>query len=183
MSHPTIVPAVAWDGAKAGRCYSNVKEVVRRHGGTFAFGWALAEAGPARLQSQSPPPLYRRWVNHVVWRDLLGRLWEVSPNVTVENPSEICFADTEFLEDEAAAFQPKSDGTWFLTAVRYVALRPEGAEVVANLTHAQAASAYGDRVHWLERAMAALAACGFCPTEWIMHSIGNHTASIWLFAE
>lgn len=183
MSHPIIVPAITWEGAKAGRCYSNVKEMVRRYGGTFAFGWALGDSGPVRLRNQDPPPLYRRWVNHVVWRDLLGRLWEVSPNVSVENTNEVCFASTEFLEDDAAAFKPKSDGSWFLTAVRYVALRPEGEEVAANLMQAQAASIYCDKVHWLEKAMLALLASGFCPTEWIMHSIGNHTGSIWLFAE
>jgi hypothetical protein len=183
MSHSVIVPAISWEGAKAGRCYGNVKEMVRQFGGTFAFGWALGEYGPSRLRCQSPPPLYRRWVNHVVWRDALGKLWEVSPNVSVARPDEVHFVNTEFWEDPTATFRPNSDGSWFLTKVRYVAVRPEGHEVAASLTHAQTSDAHGDKLYWLERAISGLITAGFSPTEWIMHSIGAKTGSIWLFAE
>jgi hypothetical protein len=183
MTHSVIVPAVTWAGAKAGQCYRNVKEIVRQYGGTFAFGWALGEYGPTRLRFQSPPPLYRRWVNHVVWRDPRGQLWEVSPNVAVAKPDEVQFVNTEFSEDATAAFKPNSDGSWFLTTVRYVAVRPEGQDVAASLTQAQSADAQGDKLYWLERALTGLLTAGFSPTEWIMHSIGTKTGSIWLYAE
>jgi hypothetical protein len=51
------------------------------------------------------------------------------------------------------------------------------------LTQAQTADTHSDKLYWLERAIAALAAAGFSPTEWIMHSIGAKTGSIWLYAE
>src|SRR5436190_23810465 len=75
------VPPRAGDEARVGKCYNNVMAAISRHGGQAVYGWALTDLGPHRLGSgKTPAPLYRRWLNHVVWRDAHGKLWEVSPN-------------------------------------------------------------------------------------------------------
>src|SRR5262245_35641951 len=100
MSQSQIIPAISWPGARAGQCYGNVKQIVDLFGGTFAFGWVLSKPGPYRIRNESPPPLYRRCVNHVVWRDpSFGKLWEVSPSICVTRPNECHFVDIEFWED------------------------------------------------------------------------------------
>src|SRR5689334_20409027 len=109
------VPPAPWAGAKAGQCYDNVREMIRHHGGDYVFGWAVGEHGPLRVSGAYPPPLYRRLVNHVVWQDRDGKLWEVSPNIIVESAEQTQFLKTEFLVDQTAAFKPNSDSTWFLT--------------------------------------------------------------------
>src|SRR5205085_3422999 len=76
-----VVPPFRWEGGRVGKCYNNIQEIVRRHGGGPVYGWALADFGPFRTNGSYPPPLYRRWLNHVVWRDRQRRMWEVSPSL------------------------------------------------------------------------------------------------------
>src|SRR5262245_23284387 len=74
---PVIARALPWDGARSGKCYNNVQEMIHHHGGDFCYGWALTDFGPHRASgARMPPPLYRRWLNHVVWQDAGRRLWE-----------------------------------------------------------------------------------------------------------
>src|SRR3954464_13521359 len=95
-----------WDDARVGKCYNNVNEMVKRRGGEMAYGWALTDFGPHRCNGLGdPPPLYRRWLNHVVWRDTSGQLWEVTPNAVIDNHKECHFAPTIFLPDEDATFE------------------------------------------------------------------------------
>jgi len=185
VSLPPLTVIVAprpWDGARPGKCYSNVLQTIRRHGGEFCYGWALTDCGPHCLSGRGPAPLYRRWLNHVVWRDAGGQLWEVSPNAVINNHAETRFAPTEFLHDADATFEIVSEETWFTRNARYVALRPEGLPVVQLLNQAQDAQGEA-RSSLLQQALAALRAGGFQPREWKIESIGERTGSIWLIAE
>src|SRR5262245_30282427 len=95
VSDIITVPPYPWEGAKVGKCYNNVKELIRLHGGDYCYGWALTDFGPHRcLGLREPPALYRRWLNHVVWRDANGMLWEVSQNSVVDNRNQTEFNAT-----------------------------------------------------------------------------------------
>jgi hypothetical protein len=172
-----------WDGAKVGKCYLNVKEMIRRHGGQYCYGWALTDFGPHRCNGhRDPPPLYRRWLNHVVWRDGAGHLWEVTPNAVIDDHTQSAFAATEFILDPEATFDIVSDEQWLTRHCRYVSVRPEGGPVGELLTLAQ--NAIGDARHqYLTEALAALKSAGFKPREWKVELIGERTGSIWLIAE
>ena len=178
-----IVPPAPWEEAKVGKCYRNVKEMIRRSGGEAAYGWALTDFGPHRARGGSQLPLYRRWLNHVIWRDRQGRLWEVSPNVRIDNPILTEFRSTEFLLDQEATFDISSENEWQTRPCRYVPLRPEGVLVAELLTTAQHAVGDEARNYWLSRALSALHLAGFRPREWKVETIGERTGSIWLIAE
>jgi hypothetical protein len=179
-----LVPPAPWAEARVGKCYSNVQAMIARHGGDALYGWALTDFGPHRASSgQEPPPLYRRWLNHVVWRDPNGRCWEVTPNAVIDNHAERQFIATEFLAEPTATFEVLSDEEWFTRPSRYVPLRPEGVLVTDLLTQAQHAVGGQARNYWLREALAALQRAGFRPREWKVETIGERTGSIWLIAE
>jgi hypothetical protein len=169
--------------ARVGKCYNNVKEMIRQSGGEMCYGWALTDFGPHRCNGHHDPlPLYRRWLNHVVWRDATDQLWEASPNAVIGDYAEGQFMPTEFLPDPGATFEIISDEEWFPRHSRYVPVRPEGMAVVELLTNAQHA-VRESRTFWLQRALAALEPAGFRPREWKVETIGERTGSIWLIAE
>jgi len=178
-----IAAALPWDGARVGKCFNNVQEMIRRLGGDFCYGWALTDLGPHRAGGgRQPPPLYRRWLNHVVWRDVIGQLWEVTPNAVIDNHSRTEFVTTEFIPDSQATFEHHSHQEWFTRPSQYIELRPEGIPVVNLLTRAQ--NATGDeRTYLLQQALVALKAAGFQPREWKVELIGPRTGRIWLIAE
>jgi len=180
-----VVPPRPWDEARPGKCYNNVLETVRRHGGEGVFGWALTDFGPHRANGGSEPPLYRRWLNHVVWRDPQGMLWEVSPNSVIDSHGarDHEFRATEFLVDPSATFEIDSEGDWRTRPSRYIALRAEGELVCNMLTQAQHAVGDEARSYWLREALAALVLAGLRPREWRVETIGERTGSIWLIAE
>jgi hypothetical protein len=180
-----IVPPRPWDEVRPGKCYNNVLEMIRRHGGEAVFGWALTDFGPHRPNGGSEPPLYRRWLNHVVWRDPQGALWEVSPNSVIDSQGarDHEFRATEFLVDASATFEIESEEEWRTRPSRYVAVRPEGDLVCSLLTQAQYAIGDEARTYWLREALAALVLAGLRPREWRVETIGERTGSIWLIAE
>jgi hypothetical protein len=183
LSGIITVPPYPWDGAKPGKCYVNVREMIKRHGGQYCYGWALTDFGPHRCSgSRNPPPLYRRWLNHVVWRDRNGLLWEVTQNAVIDNRSQTEFAATEFLPDPEATFEIRTGEEWVTRPTRYVSLRPEGIPVVRLLAQAQHATGEA-RSSYLQQALAALRPAGFTPREWKVESIGDRTGSIWLLAD
>jgi hypothetical protein len=183
MSDIIIAPPFPGFAGKSGKCYNNVQEVIRRHGGEAVYGWALADYGPHRVSGWYPPPLYRRWLNHVVWRDTSGMLWEVSPNLNLDNLTDLHHVETEFMPDEGATFEVISDEEWYTCPTRYVAVRREGNEVVDFLTRAQHAVTQEARLDWIHKALAALESLGFTPREWKVETVGERTGSIWLCAE
>ncbi len=178
-----IVQPYEWGGAKLTACYRNVSELIKRHGGTHCYGWALAEFGPCRLyDSWEPQPLFRRWINHVVWRDITNRLWDPSPHVAVEDPSVWKFLPTEFVVDPLATFTILPDGDWITQHARYVPVRPEGIPVTDLLT--QATHSTGDtRSNLLCAALDAMKPLGFVPDSWHLEVIGERTGNIWLTAK
>jgi hypothetical protein len=179
-----VVPPAPWEGANPGKCFRNVRAMIERHGGEAAYGWALTDYGPHRaLGGTQPPPLYRRWLNHVVWRDAQRKLWEVTPNVVIDDKSDPHFVSTEFLVDSKATFEFVTDDDWFTRPTRYIPLRQEGVLVADLLTQAQHAHGEQARMYWLREALAAVQAAGFRPREWKVETIGERTGSIWLIAE
>jgi hypothetical protein len=157
--------------------------MIRHHGGDFCYGWALTDFGPHRASGdREPPPLYRRWLNHVVWQDIAGHLWEVTPGAFIDDPSKTEFLDTEFIPDSPATFEHYSDTEWFTRPSQYIALRPEGVAVVELLTKAQHSTGE-DRDAVLQPALMALKPAGFRPREWKVELVGPRTGSIWLIAE
>jgi len=112
-THALPVPPLASDEAQVGKCYNNVIGAIKRHGGEAVYGWALTDFGPHRVSgSTTPAPLYRRWLNHVVWRDAQGKVWELSPNAVIDDRSSPQFLPTEFIPDPTATFEIWSDKDW-----------------------------------------------------------------------
>ena len=177
----TVLPR-PWANARLGKCLTNVREMVLREGGEAVYGWAL-EHGPLRQQGWYPPPLYCRWLHHVVWRDPAGTLWEVSPHIRFESDEGICFLPTQFYEDSQATFEADSQDDWCSLPCKYLALRPEGEQVAANLNLGQAAKTDADRNHCIREALEGLRAAGFIPREWKVETVGQRTGTIWLIAE
>jgi len=178
------VPALPTTDARVGKCYNNVLAAVRGQGGQFVYGWALTDLGPHRMSGEKTPgPLYRRWLNHVVWRDPQGKLWEVSPNAVIDDHSRSQFLPTEFIPDATATFEIISEDEWFTRPSRYLPVRPEGVTVTELLTKAQLAPTDQERNAWLGEALNSLSAAGFTPREWKVEMIGRRTGSIWLLAE
>src|SRR5437868_6617785 len=179
-----VAQPLVWEGATAGKCFRNVQAMIDRHGGEAVYGWALTDLGPHRMLGETlPPPLYRRWLNHVVWRDAAEKLWEVTPNAVIGSKTELRFAATELLIDPEATFEFISDDEWYTRPTRYIPLRQEGVLVTDLLTHAQYATDEQARMYWLREALAALPTAGFRPREWKVETIGERTGSIWLIAE
>ena len=148
------------------------------------YGWALTDFGPHRaLGGAEPPPLYRRWLNHVVWRDVQGMLWEVTPNAVIGGQNDLRFLATEILLDPDATFEFYSEQEWYTRPTRYIPLRQEGVLVTDLLTHAQHTTDVQARSYWLREALAALQTAGFQPREWKVETIRERTGSIWLIAE
>jgi len=181
-----MLTALPWssDDARVGKCYNNVQTLVNRFGGEAAYGWALTDFGPHRARNgKHPAPLYRRWINHVLWRDSRGTLWEVTPNAVVDNHSVREFKPTEFILDPTATFEIITDHEWYTRPSRYLPVRPEGITVADYLTKAQLAADEQSRNHWLGMSLQAIEAAGFKALEWKVEMIGKRTGSIWLIAE
>jgi hypothetical protein len=171
-----------WNGARVGKCYNNVLEMIRREGGEACYGWALTDFGPHSTSGTRVPPLYRRWLNHVVWRDLDGQLWEVTPNAVIGNAAKMHFAATEFVPDPEATFDITTDEEWATLHSRYVAVRPAGVPVADLLRRAQHSTG-DERTRLLQQALQAIQRAGFRAREWKIETIGERTGSIWLIAE
>jgi hypothetical protein len=183
-THALSVPPLETNQARVGKCYRNVMEAISEHGGQAVYGWAVTDFGPHRISgNNTPAPLYRRWLNHVVWRDPQGKLWEVSPNAVIDDHSSPEFLPTEFIIDAMATFEIIADDEWFTRPSRYVPLRPEGITVTDYLTKAQLAVDNGERNRCLGESLNALADAGFRPREWKVEMVGERTGSIWLIAE
>jgi hypothetical protein len=157
--------------------------MIRHRGGEAVYGWALTDFGPHQIGGPTKPPLYRRWINHVVWRDGEGLLWEVSPNVVLDASGEKLFLPTEFVPEPEATFEVVSDEEWITRSTRYLPTRVEGVPVAELLAQAQHATTEHLRLYWLRKALEALLPAGFQPREWKVETIGNRTGSIWLIAE
>lgn len=178
-----FVPPLAWDGGRVGKCYNNVQAMIRQRGGRAMYGWALTDYGPHQRSEPAKPPLYRRWLNHVVWYDPQGLLWEVTPCRSLEDDAPPQFLPTEFVPDPEATFEIVSEEVWHARPTRYIPTRAEGVAVAEHLTQAQHAPTDEVRQYWLRKALAALVPAGFQPREWKVELLEDRTGSIWLFAD
>lgn len=183
-----FVPPLVWEGARVGKCYSNVQTMIRQRGGRAIYGWALTDYGPHQRGPSPKPPLYRRWLNHVVWSDPQGLLWEVTPcrlidESSLQETAPPQFLATEFVPDPEATFEIISEDEWHARPTRYIPTRVEGVAVAEHLTQAQHATSEDVRQYWLRKALAALVPAGFQPREWKVELVGERTGSIWLFAD
>lgn len=171
-----------WDGGMPQHCHDNVTHMVSQFGGKAVFGWALADVGPLSLRGKRLP-LYARWINHVVWRDGRGKLWEVTPRFEVGDVSRIGWRATTFAADDQARFVVNDNEESQTLPARFVALRAEGEAVAALLNRAEHAPCKADRTTLLRRALGEMASRGFRPRECRVETIGTRTNNIWLIAE
>jgi len=164
------------------RCYDNVTYLVKLLGGEPVYGWALADSGPLSDRNQQLPPLYGRWINHVVWRDGGGKLWEVTPRFEVGNLARTAWSPTTFAVDSEASFVLDENAS-LARPSRYVALRSAGEPVAELLNRAEQADSEPERTRLLVMALAEIASRGFTPKECRVETIGTRTNNIWLIAE
>jgi len=176
------IDSFPWDGGRPQKCYDNVSYLVALLGGQLVYGWALADAGPQSALHQQQPPLFARWINHAVWRDGGGKLWEVTPRFEIGNLSRVAWSATRFLPDSQAVFHINEDGCWSQPA-RYVALRPEGRRLAGLLCRAEAELDARCRGQLLRAALAEVARAGFTPKECRVESCGARTNNIWLIVD
>jgi len=177
---PRVVLPFEWQGAAGRTCWHHVRRVIEARGGDFAYGWALASFGPTILTDRQVPPLYSRWVNHVVWRDALDRLWEVTP-VRDEFDCTRRWMPTTFIADAEARFEIATDETCCPQPAVYVAVRPEGECTADCLCEAERASPELQDL-WLDRALDSIRETGLQPTNWRVKRVGQRLRDIWIVA-
>ncbi|MBB4098002.1 hypothetical protein [Sphingomonas kyeonggiensis] len=68
---PTFILSIPTKRAATSFCFENVAHRVRKKGGTIAYGWAIWHM----------PGLYFEAEHHAVWRNSLGNLIDVSPQL------------------------------------------------------------------------------------------------------
>jgi hypothetical protein len=176
---PVIVAETfGWAGANPGKCWHNVSQLTAAFGGTFAYGWALGDAGPLSSGRQKVVPLYRRWVNHILWRDENGQLWEVTPRVD-ELDHTITWEPTHFVLDDSAQFEIASEEICCPQPAVYVALRPGGEWTADCLCQAERAPRE-TQDEWVKRALYAIRLAGREPIHWRLKRVGDKLRDIWI---
>jgi hypothetical protein len=88
-AEPVFIPSVPITRAVTSFCFENVAQKVRKRGGSIAHGWAIWHL----------PGLYFEAEHHAVWRNKLGNLIDVSPQLGGRK-SKL------FLLDENAIYNP-----------------------------------------------------------------------------
>jgi len=117
-------------------------------------------------------------MNHVLWRDGSGKLWEVSPCEKEDPAAENTFISVSFWPDPSADFAIQSEQVWDTQPSRYEPLRPEGQPLVDCLVRAQAAESPAERADWLMKAFFALQTAGFNPKEMQLDAQGTRLTSV-----
>jgi len=166
--------------APPGKCWQNVRQLVRLHGGTAVQGWALGDAGPVAPSNQLAAPLYSRWVNHILWCDLAGRLWEVTP---YRNPlsGNVTWEPTHFVIDDNAGFETATEAICCPQPAVYVAVRPEGQAVADFLCRAERAP-LDEQEQWVQQALESIKRFGFTPISWRLTRVGDKLRDILIVA-
>lgn len=88
-AEPVLIPSVPIRRAVTSFCFENVAQKVRERGGSIAYGWAIWHL----------PGLYFEAEHHAVWRNKLGNLIDVSPQMSGRKRML-------FLLDEKAIYDP-----------------------------------------------------------------------------
>lgn len=98
---PVFVPSIPLKRAATSFCFENVTQRVEEKGGSIAYGWAIWHM----------PGLYFEAEHHGVWRNKLGNLIDVSPQMGGRKR-------LLFLPDESAVYDP--------FAIRQNVMAPDG---------------------------------------------------------
>ena len=114
-----FIPSVPIKRAMTSFCFDNVAQKVREKGGSIAYGWAI----------WTLPGLYFEAEHHAVWRNKLGNLIDVSPQMGGRKR-------LLFLSDESVVYDP--------FAVRPNIMAPDG-----NSERARQMADLGNRRHAL----------------------------------
>jgi len=96
-----MIPAQPMIGAQPVMCSENVRKRIKACGGKAVYGWERDKRGPYT----------DCLLSHVVWEDKDGKLWDVTPkikSIDANYLAECEFEPTEFIRDDAAAFDTKS---------------------------------------------------------------------------
>jgi hypothetical protein len=88
-AEPVFIPSVPIKRAMTSFCFDNVAQKVREKGGSVAYGWAIWHM----------PGLYLEAEHHAVWRNKLGNLIDVSPQMGGHKRQL-------FLSDDSAIYDP-----------------------------------------------------------------------------
>ncbi len=88
-AEPVFIPSVPIKRAMTSFCFDNVAQKVREKGGSITYGWAIWHM----------PGLYFEAEHHAVWRNNLGNLIDVSPQLGGRKR-------LLFLSDESAIYNP-----------------------------------------------------------------------------
>lgn len=88
-AEPRFIPSIPIKRAMTSFCFENVAQKVREKGGSSAYGWAIWHM----------PDLYFEAEHHAVWRNKLGNLIDVSPQMGSRKR-------LLFLLDECAIYEP-----------------------------------------------------------------------------
>jgi hypothetical protein len=118
-SEPVFVTSIPAPRAATSFCFENVALRVREKGGSIAYGWAIWHM----------PGLYFEGEHHGVWRNTLGNLIDVSPQMGGRKR-------LLFLPDEGAVYDP--------FAIRQNIMAPDG-----NAERARRITELGNRQHAL----------------------------------
>ena len=131
-------------------------------------------AGPQR------PPLYSRWVNHIVWRDTNGKLWEVTPHFELPSHREF-WEPTVFIRDDESPFEVATDENCCPRPAIYAAVRVAGEWTADCLCQAERAPRETQDL-WLDRALFSIRLAGFEASEWRVERVGDRISDAWLIA-
>jgi hypothetical protein len=88
-SDPVFINSVPIQGASHSFCFENVERKVRKSGGAITYGWAIWNL----------PSVYFEAEHHAVWRNKLGNLIDVSPQMGGRRRML-------FLPDDSAIYDP-----------------------------------------------------------------------------
>jgi hypothetical protein len=182
LATSTAIAAEAFEssGAVVGNCFQNVKHLIELHGGSFAYGWAFSGLGPVALSGEVQP-LYSGWCNHVIWRDGIGRLWEVTPSGDPLDVAKIAIGPTNFILDEYAQFEIATDDVYCPQPAIYIPTRPEGEWTSDCLCLLERAIGVAQD-YWLARTIYSIKQAGLVPTNWHVRRIGAKLRDVWIMA-
>jgi len=175
-----VIEPLLWDGMPGRTCWHHVKQLIADRGGSFAYGWALGTPGPIDRSPRFVVPLYNRWVNHVLWSDPAGQLWEVTP-VRDELSAKMMWEPTHFILDNEAQFEVASEEVCCPQPAVYVAIRPEGELAADCLSEAERAPREMQD-HWVNKALDAVRQAGYVPTTWRVKRVGDKLRDVLIVA-
>lgn len=91
IAEPRFIPSVPLKRGLTSFCFENATQKVREKGGSISYGWAIWHM----------PDLYFEAEHHAVWRNKLGNLIDVSPQMGGRKR-------LLFLSDDSAIYDPFS---------------------------------------------------------------------------